>query len=111
MIKCIKCGREYCGTGFVPEIDGYYCSTCWFEHYENKSNSPLSTQVGGEHYKNMKIQPSVFNRANNVPHAEGEVIYHTLRHREKDGVKDIDKAIQWLQIIKELDYNNGGTKK
>lgn len=68
------------------------------------SPSPLERQVGGDHYKDLKIQPAEFLRQLNVPHLEGEAIYRILRHKQKGGKEDIDKAIHTLQIIRELDY-------
>jgi hypothetical protein len=66
--------------------------------------SAFATQVGGDHYKNCKIQPAEFLRANNVPHAEGEVIYRILRHAQKNGREDLEKAIHAIQLIIEMDY-------
>lgn len=75
--------------------------------YEDRASeipSPLARQVGGDHYKDLKIQPAEFLRQLNVPHLEGEAIYRILRHKQKGGKEDIDKAIHTLQIIRELDY-------
>jgi hypothetical protein len=68
--------------------------------------SALETQVGGDHYKDLKIQPAEFLRQLNVPHLEGEAIYRILRHKQKGKAEDIDKAIHTLQIIRELDYGS-----
>ena len=61
-------------------------------------------QVGGRHYVEYAIQPFEFCRANSIPHAEGEVIYHVMRHRKKNGAEDLQKAIHLLQMIIENDY-------
>ena len=63
-----------------------------------------SRQVGGDHYRKYKIQPLDFIRANNIPHAEGEAICHIVRHADKRGREDLEKAIHWLQLIIERDY-------
>ena len=68
------------------------------------NRSSLSIQVGGSHYKDLKIQPAEFLRQLNVPHLEGEAIYRILRHKQKAGREDLEKAIHTLQIILELDY-------
>ena len=44
-------------------------------------------QIGGSHYKSMAMQPSEFINKNRLPFAE-----------------DIDKAIHYLEMIKERDY-------
>lgn len=42
---------------------------------ENKPHTPaLDTQVGGDHYKTMKIQPVEFIHANGIPFLEGCII-------------------------------------
>lgn len=70
--------------------------------------SALARQEGGEHYQGMAIQPAEFIRANGLPHAEGEAIFHIARHRAKNGAEDLRKAIHWLEIILELDYAGHG---
>ena len=67
--------------------------------------SALDTQEGGSHYKDMAIQPVTFIVKNNIPFLEGNVIKYICRHANKNGVQDIDKAIHYLQLIKELHYD------
>jgi len=70
----------------------------------NNPPTALGSQVGGQHYQDMAVPPFVFLRQNNVPHAEGEIIYHVLRHRSKYGRKDLEKAMHWIQLIIESEY-------
>lgn len=44
--------------------------------------------------------------ANNIPFAEGNAIKYITRWRDKGGLKDIDKAIHILQMLKELELKN-----
>lgn len=69
----------------------------------NKEN-PLKNQVGGDHYKRFKIQPTEFIHRNNIGFIEGNVIKYVCRHKLKNGVEDIDKAIHYLELLKELEY-------
>ena len=64
-------------------------------------------QIGGSHYQNMVMQPSEFINKNKLPFAEGSAIKYICRHSKKGGVEDIDKAIHYLEMIKQRDY---GTK-
>ena len=64
----------------------------------------LEKQIGGQHYKDMAIQPVVFNHANNLPHIEGCVVDYVCRHRKKNGRQDIEKAIHFLELLLELEY-------
>lgn len=70
------------------------------------NNSALNTQEGGSHYKALKIQPAEYIHANNIGYLEGNVIKYVTRHESKNGVEDIDKAIHYLQLIKELKYSD-----
>ena len=67
----------------------------------------LQEQVDGDHYKNMKIQQAEFINENDLPFAEGNAIKYICRHKKKGKIKDINKAIHYLQMIKERDYPNG----
>tara|TARA_Y100000589_G_scaffold40756_1_gene34213 strand:- start:3573 stop:3818 length:246 start_codon:yes stop_codon:yes gene_type:complete len=67
----------------------------------------LQKQVDGDHYKNMKIQPAEFINENRLEFAEGSAIKYICRHKKKGKIKDINKAIHYLQMIKERDYPNG----
>ena len=62
-------------------------------------------QVGGKHYTNYKIQPIEFITSNNIGFIEGNVIKYLLRFKEKNGLQDLDKAIHYLELLKEIYYN------
>jgi hypothetical protein len=69
-------------------------------------NKVFFRQVGGKHYKKMKIQPSVFINENNLPFAEGNAIKYICRHGLKGKKEDVLKAIHYLEMILERDYKN-----
>tara|TARA_R110000796_G_scaffold89809_1_gene193436 strand:+ start:1577 stop:1894 length:318 start_codon:yes stop_codon:yes gene_type:complete len=64
-------------------------------------DNPLAVQVGGEHYKHMHIQPIEFIMANNLGFCEGNAIKYICRYMSKGGTQDLDKAIHYLQLLKE----------
>ncbi len=68
------------------------------------TNKAFFKQVGGKHYKAMKIQPSIFINENNLPFAEGNAIKYICRHRLEGKKEDILKAIHYLEMILERDY-------
>lgn len=70
----------------------------------SKLNKASRTQVGGAHYKDMPIQPSEFIYRNKLGWHEGNAIKYICRHKQKGGVLDIDKAIHYLTLLKELEY-------
>jgi hypothetical protein len=65
----------------------------------------LDKQIGGDHYKDCKIQPVEYIHANQLDYFEGNVIKYVTRHRTKgEGKKDIEKAIHYAELILELYY-------
>ena len=65
----------------------------------------LEEQVGGKHYRSMKIQPAQFINENKLLFAEGNAIKYICRHSMKGKRQDIEKAIHYLEMILERDYN------
>ena len=66
--------------------------------------SAYDKQVGGSHYKKMKIQPSMFVIENELLFPEGNVIKYICRHKFKNGKEDLEKAIHFIEMIIERDY-------
>ena len=58
--------------------------------------SAYDKQVGGKHYIKYKIQPSKFVVENKLLYPEGSVIKYILRHRDKGGKEDLEKAIHFI---------------
>lgn len=61
--------------------------------------SALETQVGGDHYRTMKVQPAEFIMGNGIPWAEGSVVQYVARWRDKGGVQDLRKARHLLDML------------
>lgn len=83
--------------------------------YEDQVNrlvtsNPLEKQVGGDHYKSMKIQPLEFIEANELSFCLANAVKYICRHKKKnDGknsLEDIEKAIHYLELHKEIHYAN-----
>ncbi len=55
--------------------------------------SEYDKQIGGTHYRKMKIQPSKFVNENKLLFAEGNVIKYVVRHQYKGGKEDLEKAV------------------
>ena len=68
--------------------------------------SAMARQVGGNHYKDFKIEPIEFILANNIGYCEGNIIKYICRHAAKGGVQDIDKVIHYCELLKELKYGS-----
>ena len=68
------------------------------------TDSALDKQEGGGHYKDFAIQPIEFTCKNNLDFLQGNVVKYVCRHKNKNGIEDINKAIHYLELIKELQY-------
>ena len=73
--------------------------------FKGMTYDTLEDQVGGKHYKRMKIQPAHFINENHLEFAEGNVIKYVCRHKKKDGEKDLLKAKHYIDMIIERDYS------
>ena len=69
----------------------------------SSTESALDRQVGTtQHYKDFKIQPIEFITANKLSFIQGNVIKYICRYDKKNGNEDIDKAIHYCELLKEL---------
>lgn len=59
----------------------------------------LDTQVGGDHYKGMAIQPVQFITALQMGFCEGNVVKYLVRWRLKGGEDDLRKAAHYLDLL------------
>ena len=75
------------------------------EIFKKATYDSLDKQVGGKHYKNMKIQPAEFINENKLLFAEGNAIKYICRHSIKGKEEDVRKAIHYLEMILERDYS------
>lgn len=64
---------------------------------------PLKAQVGGDHYKKLAIQPVEYIHANGIGFFEGSVIKYVTRWRDKGGLKDLEKAKHFLELLIDLE--------
>jgi hypothetical protein len=65
--------------------------------------SSLSSQVGGNHYKEFAIQPVEFCYVNNIPYLEATAIKYLCRWRLKGGVQDLEKAKHFIDLLIDLE--------
>lgn len=70
--------------------------------------TPLNQQEGGNHYKDMPIQPVEYIHANAIGYLEGNVIKYISRWRKKNGIEDLKKARHYVDLLIELETRNAG---
>jgi len=68
-------------------------------------------QIGGNHYQKYKIQPSKFVVENKLLYPEGCVIKYVVRHQDKGGKQDLEKAKHMIDMIIERDYEEEKEKQ
>ena len=73
-------------------------------HAARPADPALATQVGGDHYKTMPIQPIEFCHRNGLGACETLAIKYITRHRRKHGREDVAKAIHCLHLLLEMEY-------
>jgi len=58
-------------------------------------------QVDGEHYK-LGIQPWDYITVNRLGYLEGNIIKYVTRYKEKNGIKDLEKARHYIDKLIEV---------
>lgn len=61
------------------------------------------TQIGGNHYKKMKIQPAEFIEQNGLSYLQGNAIKYICRFRDKNGIEDLRKAKHYIDMLIEFE--------
>ena len=67
--------------------------------------SALDVQVGGTHYKSLKIQPMEYSMANNLDACQHTAIKYVTRHSFKGGLEDLEKAKHAIDMLIDFTYN------
>lgn len=80
----------------------------YMQAIENKvpDDSALTVQIGGNHYKQYKIQPIEYCMANRLDACQSSVVKYITRFRNKGGIEDLKKAQHFINILIELENIN-----
>jgi hypothetical protein len=62
-----------------------------------------TTQVGGEHYTKLAIQPMKYSMANKLDPAQHTIIKYVTRFRDKGGIEDLEKAKHCIDLLIEFE--------
>ena len=100
MSRCRRC------NGDRAETSGY-CTECSIAlYYSPEKDNPLTTQVGGDWYKNLKIQPIDYVMSNDLNYLQGAVVKYITRHKAKGGKEDLLKAIHCTELLIKYEYGD-----
>ena len=80
----------------VKELNDSFVNDAW---------SGGSTGIRPSHYTKYKIEPYTFFMENKLDMMTASVIKYTMRHADKNGKEDLNKAIKCLEMMKEYYYN------
>ena len=122
MWKCDKCGFGSCeskdwemptecleGKGehnwrainTLPQIEEY------IENNKNTNpNTAFNTQVGGNHYTKLAIQPMEYSMKNNLNALQHTIVKYITRYKDKNGLDDLLKAKHCIDMLIELEYKD-----
>lgn len=69
----------------------------------NNEESQLDIQIGGDHYKDLKIQPIEYIYQNKIGFIEGSAINYLTRWRSKGWIDDLKKARHFIDMLIEFE--------
>jgi hypothetical protein len=110
-IRCNICGGEVGFFNHEIPLHGqrrFYCLDPMCENHGGlQKKSAFDTQVGGDWYKTLAIQPLEYCHKNNLNMAESGIVKYVTRHKAKDGKKDLLKARHLIDMLIEMEYPDG----
>ncbi|TWH35579.1 MULTISPECIES: DUF3310 domain-containing protein [unclassified Aminobacter] len=105
MQTCTYCGALTafpCDT--VHEADCCSLARNRGEEPKEEPKSALKSQVGGDHYKKLKIQPMEYSMANGLDACQHTAIKYITRFRDKGTpLQDLEKAIHAIELLIEFE--------
>ena len=70
--------------------------------------SASDRQVGGDHYKNLALQPFEFIERNGLGYGVGNVIKYLCtyknKHKINGGIEDLKKARHYIDLLIDLEH-------
>jgi hypothetical protein len=75
-------------------------------HQAETPKSALDTQVAGNHYKTLKIQPMEYSMGNKLDACQHTAIKYITRFRSKGGKQDLEKAKHAIDMLIEFEYGS-----
>ena len=63
-------------------------------------------QTGGDHYSKLEIEPIDYIEGNKLGYSEGNVVKYISRHKDKNGLEDIQKCVDYCCMIAEKQYGS-----
>ena len=71
-----------------------------------ESNNPLISQVGGDHYSKLAIQPMEYSVRYYIDACHHSIIKYFTRFRNKGGIEDLRKARHCIDLLIKFETDN-----
>jgi len=65
------------------------------------------TQIGGDHYSKLPIQPFRYSMENGLDPMQHTIIKYVTRFRDKGGIADLEKAKQTIDLLIAFESEKG----
>ena len=82
-----------------------FCSKILEEDEMNDQWKGGATNIRPPYYAKYEIDPWTFIIKNKLGMDVGSVVKYVVRHQDKNGVEDLNKAIKCIEMMKEHYYN------
>jgi hypothetical protein len=88
--------RDKCASDYLQDCCDAVEAALLEERFMEDS---MRTQIGGDHYSKLAIQPMEYSLANNLNAAQHTAIKYVTRYKDKGGIEDLKKAIHTIQFL------------
>lgn len=72
------------------------------EGTDNKKKAS-ETQIAGNHYSKLKIQPMRYALENELNYGQANAVKYITRYKDKNGIEDLKKAIHCIELLIEFE--------
>ena len=73
---------------------------------EDEMGKVYKQQTGGNHYQNLKITPIEYAMENKLDACQFSVVKYITRFRDKNGLEDLMKAKDFIDMLIASEYGN-----
>ena len=71
--------------------------------FEEEKVAASETQIAGNHYSKLKIQPMEYCLQNDLNYGQSNAIKYITRYKDKNGIEDLKKAIHCIELLIEFE--------
>lgn len=71
-----------------------------------ESGDALDSQVGGDHYRKLAIQPMEYSMRNGLNACQHSAIKYVTRYKDKGGIEDLHKAKHCIDLLIQFELEN-----